>query len=81
MHMCIPSKSLIPCHIKTHDIALAKRMVAAPSTIGSVQEYCTENESFLAYLELVQLFFIANDVIDAKSVRSFLSVVAWPTSQ
>lgn len=44
-----------------------------------MQEYCSENESFSAYLERVQLFFIANDVPEAKKVAVFLSVVGSKT--
>ena len=54
-------------------------MATAPGTIGSVQEYRSENELFSAYLERVQLFFIANDVADAKKVAVFLSVVGSKT--
>ena len=54
-------------------------MATAPCTVGSVQEYRSENELFSAYLERVQLFFITNDVADAKKVAVFLSVVGSKT--
>ena len=52
--------------------------MAAP-TFGRIQEYQPENELFSAYLERVQLFFIANGVEDDKKVPVFLSVVGSKT--
>ena len=46
---------------------------------GRIQEYCPENELFSAYLERVQLFFLANGVEDEKKVPVFLSVVGSKT--
>ena len=46
---------------------------------GRIQEYCPENELFSAYLERVQLLFLANGVEDEKKVPVFLSVVGSKT--
>ena len=46
---------------------------------GRIQEYQPENELFSAYLERVQLFFLANGVEDDKRVLIFLSVVGSKT--
>ena len=53
--------------------------MAASPTFGRVQEYEPENELFSAYLERVQLFFLANGVEDDKKVPIFLSVVGSKT--
>ena len=42
---------------------------------GRVQEYELENELFSAYLERVQLFFLANGVENDKKVPIFVSIV------
>ena len=52
--------------------------MAAP-TFGRIQEYQPENEPFSAYLEHVQLFFIANGVEDDKKVPVFLSIMGSKT--
>ena len=52
--------------------------MAAP-TFGRIQEYQPENELFSAYLERVELFFLANGVEDDKRVPIFLSVVGSKT--
>ena len=52
--------------------------MAAP-TFGRIQEYQPKNELFSAYLERVQLFFLANGVEDDKRVPIFLSVVGSKT--
>ena len=46
---------------------------------GRIQEYEPMNELFSAYLECVQLFFLANGVEDDKKVPVFLSVVGSKT--
>ena len=46
---------------------------------GRIQEYEPVNELFSAYLERVQLFFLANGVEDDKKVPVFLSVVGSKT--
>ena len=53
--------------------------MAASPTFGRVQEYEPENELFSAYLEWVQLFFLANGVEDDKKVSIFLSIVGSKT--
>ncbi len=35
---------------------------AAMTTIGRIQEFCPKTESFVVYIECVQLFFTANDM-------------------
>ena len=49
--------------------------MAARSTIGQIQEFCPDSESFAAYVEQVELFFTANDIPAEKKVPVFLSVV------
>ena len=46
---------------------------------GRIQEYEPVNELFSAYLERVQLFFLANGVDDDKKVLVFLSVMGSKT--
>ena len=46
---------------------------------GRIQEYEPMNELSSAYLERIQLFFLANGVEDDKKVPVFLSVVGSKT--
>ena len=49
--------------------------MAARSTIGQIQKFCPDSETFAAYVERVELFFTANDIPAEKKVPIFLSVV------
>ena len=51
--------------------------MAARSTIGQIQEFCPDSESFAVYVERVELFFTANNIPAEKKV--FLSVVGGTT--
>ena len=54
--------------------------MAASPIYGSVGEYMPGNEPFSSYLEGEELFFMANEVPEAKKIPVFLSVlVAKPT--
>ena len=46
---------------------------------GNLKEFQPENELFSSYLERVELFFNANDIVDEKKVAVFLSVVGSKT--
>ncbi len=46
------------------------------TTIGRIQEFCSETYSFEVYVEHVQLIFTANDIRAEKEVPVFLKVVA-----
>ena len=61
------------------DITLATRMATSTRIIGHIQEFQPENELLSSYLERVQLFFIANDVVEEKKVAVFLSVIGSKT--
>ncbi len=49
--------------------------MAAPAIIVHLQEFQPESELLSAYLERVELFFVANDVAEGKKVAVFLSVI------
>ena len=53
--------------------------IAASPTDGSVGEYQPGNEPFSLYLERAELFFMANEVPEAKKVSIFLSVLGSKT--
>ena len=53
---------------------LVTRMAVSPM-FGRIQEYELVNELFSAYLERIQLCFLANEVEGDKKVPVFLSVV------
>ena len=53
--------------------------MATRTTIGQIQEFCPDSESFAAYVERVELFFTANDIPAEKKVPVFLSVVGGTT--
>ena len=53
--------------------------MAARITIGQIQEFCPDSESFAAYVERVELFFTANDIPVEKKVPVFLSVFGGTT--
>ena len=42
------------------------------TTIGQIQEFHPDNESFSSYVERVQLIFTANDIADDKKVAELL---------
>lgn len=48
-------------------------------TIGYLQEFQPEKEQFAAYVERVELFFVANEIAEAKQVPVFLSAVGSKT--
>ena len=54
-------------------------MATSTGIIGHIQEFQPENELLSSYLERVQLFFIANDVVEEKKVAVFLSVIGSKT--
>ncbi len=45
------------------------------STYGQIQEFCSENESIEAYLERIELYFTANNIVAERQVAVFLSVI------
>ena len=49
------------------------------ATVGRIEEFNPEKERISAYLERVELFFIANGVEDAKQVATLLSVIGGKT--
>lgn len=49
------------------------------ATIGKIEEFKPDTEQFSAYLEQVELFFVANDVANEKKTAVFLSVVGGTT--
>ena len=53
--------------------------MAARTSIGQIQEFNHDSESFAAYVERVELFFTANDIPAEKKVPVFLSVVGGTT--
>ena len=61
--------------IETPHLATSWGM-AARSTIGQIQEFCPDSESFTAYVERVELFFTAND-ISGREKGTHLSQCCW----
>ena len=53
--------------------------MAGRSTIGQIQEFCPDSETFAAYVEQVEVFFTANDIPEENKVPIFLSVVGGTT--
>ena len=51
----------------------------ATPVYGNLKEFQPENELFSSYLERVELFFDASDIVDEKKVAVFLSVVGSKT--
>ena len=49
------------------------------ATIGQIGEFKPEKECIAAYLERLQLFFIANSIAEGKQVATLLSVVGTKT--
>ena len=49
------------------------------ATVGRIEEFNPKKERISAYLERVELFFIANGVKDAKQVATLLSVIGGKT--
>ena len=45
------------------------------SSVGKIEEFKPEEESVAAYLEQIELFFVANNIEERKQVTVFLSVV------
>ena len=48
-------------------------------TFGHIREFTADVESIKAYLERVDMFFLANDIAEEKQVPVFLSVVRGKT--
>ena len=48
-------------------------------TFGHIREFTADVESIKAYLERVDMFFLANDIAEEKQVPVFLSVVGGKT--
>jgi len=44
-----------------------------------IDEFCPENKSIKAYLELIDLYFRANDIKDEKKVLIFFSIMGGKT--
>ena len=51
----------------------------AMATLGKIQEFNPDSDSVNAYIERVNLFFVANDVAEGKRVAVFLSVIGGKT--
>ena len=49
------------------------------ATVGRIEEFNPEKERISAYLERVELFFVANDVEDGKQVATLLSMIGSKT--
>ncbi len=49
------------------------------TTIGKIEEFRPDTERFSAYLERVELFFVANDIPAEKKSAVLLSVVGGAT--
>lgn len=49
------------------------------ATVGHIEEFNPEKERISAYLERVKLFFVANDVEEAKQVATLLLVMGGKT--
>ena len=47
----------------------------ATATIGRIQEFKPDSESWTAYVKRIKLYFQANDIANAKKVPVFLSVI------
>ena len=47
----------------------------AALSYGRIDEFQPENKTIAAYLERVELFFSANDIVEEKRVPVFLSVM------
>ena len=60
--------------IETPHLATSWGM-ATRTTIGQIQEFHPDSESFAVYVERVELFFTTNDIPAEKKVPVFLSVV------
>ncbi len=45
------------------------------TTFGQIQEFCPETESIEAYLERIELYFVANDIAENRQVAVLLSVI------
>ena len=53
--------------------------MAANHTFGHIQEFQPDSDSITAYIERMNLFFVANDVPNEKKVAVFLSVIGGKT--
>ena len=49
--------------------------VTVTSTVGRLTEFDPRNDSITAYVERVNLYFMANEVADGKKVAVFLSAI------
>ena len=49
------------------------------ATVGHIEAFNPDNELISAYLERVELFFIANGVAEGKQVATLLSVIGGKT--
>ncbi len=45
------------------------------TTYGQIQEFCSGNDSIEAYLERIELYFTANNIVAERQVAVFLSVI------
>ena len=43
--------------------------------LGTLEKFCPESDNIINYLEQVELFFIANDVPEAKQAAALLSAI------
>ena len=57
------------------NITLATRM----ATVGRIEEFNPEKERISTYLERIDLFFVGNEVEEAKQVATLLSVIGGKT--
>ena len=57
------------------NITLATRM----ATVGHIEEFNPEKERTSAYVERVELFFVANNVEDGKQIATLLSLIGSKT--
>ena len=53
--------------------------MAANHMFGHIQEFQPDSDSINAYIERMNLFFVANDVPDEKKVAVFLNVIGGKT--
>ena len=49
------------------------------TTFGKLQEFCPEEVQFSAYMERANIYFVANDIPEAKQVPVFLNAVGRTT--
>ena len=49
------------------------------ATVGHIEEFNSDTEQISMYLEQVELYFIANRVVEEKQVATLLSVIGGKT--